>query len=57
MPMWLEWTIATRFLREGRAQSVLILVGIAVGGTAGPGGGDPPCLSTGPRKRCSGLSG
>ena len=31
MPMWLEWTIATRFLREGRAQSVLILVGIAVG--------------------------
>src|SRR5690606_38326666 len=29
--MWTEWTIATRFLREGRAQSVLILVGIAVG--------------------------
>ena len=31
MPMWIEWTIATRFLREGKAQSVLILVGIAVG--------------------------
>ncbi len=29
--MWVEWTIATRFLREGRAQSTLILVGIAVG--------------------------
>lgn len=29
--MWIEWTIATRFLREGRAQSTLILVGIAVG--------------------------
>lgn len=29
--MWTEWTIATRFLREGRAQSALILVGIAVG--------------------------
>ncbi|WP_292038038.1 ABC transporter permease [Massilia sp. UBA6681] len=29
--MWLEWTIATRFLREGRAQSILILVGIGVG--------------------------
>ncbi|UVW29487.1 FtsX-like permease family protein [Massilia sp. H6] len=29
--MWLEWTIATRFLREGRTQSTLILVGIAVG--------------------------
>ena len=29
--MWLEWTIATRFLREGRAQSTLILVGIGVG--------------------------
>ncbi len=29
--MWTEWTIATRFLREGRAQSTLILVGIAVG--------------------------
>ena len=29
--MWLEWTIATRFLREGRTQSILILVGIGVG--------------------------
>ncbi|VUZ25339.1 Lipoprotein-releasing system transmembrane protein LolE [uncultured Comamonas sp.] len=29
--MWIEWTIATRFLREGRTQSLLILVGIAVG--------------------------
>ncbi|WP_222564296.1 ABC transporter permease [Novilysobacter antarcticus] len=29
--MWTEWTIATRFLREGRAQSTLILVGIGVG--------------------------
>ena len=29
--MWTEWTIATRFLREGRTQSMLILVGIAVG--------------------------
>lgn len=31
MPMWIEWTIAMKFLREGRAQSTLILVGIAVG--------------------------
>ncbi|MGZ8992216.1 MAG: ABC transporter permease [Telluria sp.] len=31
MPMWIEWTIATKFLREGKAQSTLILVGIAVG--------------------------
>src|SRR5690606_28794496 len=30
-PMWAEWTIATRFLREGKSQSTLILVGIAVG--------------------------
>jgi lipoprotein-releasing system permease protein len=30
-PVWIEWTIATKFLREGRAQSTLILVGIAVG--------------------------
>lgn len=29
--MWIEWTIATKFLREGRSQSLLILVGIAVG--------------------------
>lgn len=31
MSMWIEWTIAVKFLREGRAQSILILVGIAVG--------------------------
>lgn len=31
MPMWIEWTIATKFLREGKAQSSLILIGIAVG--------------------------
>lgn len=29
--MWIEWTLAVRFLREGRIQSGLILVGIAVG--------------------------
>ena len=29
--MWIEWNIATKFLREGKAQSALILVGIAVG--------------------------
>ncbi len=29
--MWIEWTIAIRFLREGRAQSALIAIGIAVG--------------------------
>lgn len=29
--MWIEWTLALRFLREGRIQSMLILVGIAVG--------------------------
>ncbi|MFC4621464.1 ABC transporter permease [Comamonas nitrativorans] len=29
--MWTEWQIATRFLREGKTQSLLILVGIAVG--------------------------
>lgn len=29
--MWTEWTIATKFLGEGRAQSTLILIGIAVG--------------------------
>ncbi len=29
--MWIESTIATRFLRQGRAQSLLILFGIAVG--------------------------
>ena len=31
MPMWIEWTIAVRFLREGKVQSTLILVGIGVG--------------------------
>ena len=30
-PLWIEWTLATRFLREGKTQSALILVGIAVG--------------------------
>ena len=29
--MWIDWTIALRLLREGRIQSTLILVGIAVG--------------------------
>ena len=29
--MWIEWTIATKFLREGKAQSTLIFVGISVG--------------------------
>src|SRR5690606_20935574 len=29
--MWIESTIAMRFLRQGRAQSLLILFGIAVG--------------------------
>ena len=29
--MWIEWKLALRFLREGKAQSSLILVGIAVG--------------------------
>jgi lipoprotein-releasing system permease protein len=29
--MWIESTIAMRFLREGRTQTILILVGIAVG--------------------------
>ena len=29
--LWIEWTIATKFLREDKAQSTLILVGIAVG--------------------------
>src|SRR5690606_14503806 len=29
--MWIEWTIAMRLLREGRIQSTLILIGIAVG--------------------------
>lgn len=29
--MWLAWTVAVRFLREGRSQSLLILLGVAVG--------------------------
>jgi lipoprotein-releasing system permease protein len=29
--MWVEWTLAVRFLREGRTQSILILAGIAIG--------------------------
>lgn len=29
--LWIEWTIAISFLREGRAQSSMITVGVAVG--------------------------
>ncbi len=29
--MWIEWNIALKFLRDGRSQTALILVGIAVG--------------------------
>lgn len=29
--LWTEWTIAVSFLREGRAQSIMITVGVAVG--------------------------
>src|SRR5690554_6421821 len=29
--MWIESTIALRFLREGRSQTMLILIGIGVG--------------------------
>ncbi len=29
--LWTEWTIALKFLREGRAQTVMILIGVAVG--------------------------
>lgn len=29
--MWIEWTIALRFVRQGKAQSALILLGIGVG--------------------------
>lgn len=29
--MWIEWTIALRLLREGRIQSTLMLLGIAIG--------------------------
>lgn len=31
MPMWIQWTIALRFLKHGRAQTIMILAGIAVG--------------------------
>lgn len=31
MNLWFEWTLAVRFLREGRTQSLLILAGIAIG--------------------------
>ncbi len=29
--LWFEWTLATRLLREGRAQTLLIITGIGVG--------------------------
>ncbi|MBJ7437308.1 MAG: ABC transporter permease, partial [Acinetobacter sp.] len=29
--LWTEWTIAISFLREGRTQSMMITIGIAVG--------------------------
>ena len=29
--MWIEWTLAMRFLRQGRVQTALIVTGIAVG--------------------------
>ncbi|MEE4249768.1 MAG: FtsX-like permease family protein [Alcanivoracaceae bacterium] len=29
--LWIEWTLAIGFLREGRAQSLMIIVGVAVG--------------------------
>ena len=29
--LWIEWTLAIGFLREGRAQSLMITVGVAVG--------------------------
>lgn len=29
--LWIEWTIAISFLREGRAQSIMITAGVAVG--------------------------
>src|SRR5690606_23410374 len=29
--LWIEWKIAISFLREGRAQSIMITVGVAVG--------------------------
>jgi len=29
--LWTEWTIALTFMREGRSQTILILIGVAVG--------------------------
>lgn len=29
--LWIEWKIAISFLREGRVQSLMITVGVAVG--------------------------
>ena len=29
--LWIEWNLAIGFLREGRAQSLMITVGVAVG--------------------------
>lgn len=29
--LWIEWKIAVSFLREGRAQSIMITIGVAVG--------------------------
>lgn len=29
--LWTEWTIAISFLREGRTQSIMITIGVAVG--------------------------
>ena len=29
--MWIEWTIAVKFLREGRSQTLLIIFGVAAG--------------------------
>ena len=29
--LWTEWTLALGFLREGRAQSLMIMTGVAVG--------------------------
>jgi lipoprotein-releasing system permease protein len=29
--LWTEWSIALHFLREGRAQTIMILIGVAVG--------------------------
>ena len=31
MPWMFEWTVALRFLREGRMQSLLIVAGVAAG--------------------------